>query len=105
MRFALALLLVAGAALADNRVQDPGAPFPSTVDTPRATAMGGAHAAISTGNDALAVNPAGLAQTRRFHFEFDGVFDSTFPAPGGVPGPGGSLSPPGAGGLFLGGRG
>src|SRR3954470_16073439 len=80
MRVALALLLCAGAALADNRVQDPGAPWPTSVDLPRATAMGGAHAAIATGNDALAVNPAGLAQTRRYHLEVDGLYDSRYPA-------------------------
>jgi hypothetical protein len=80
MRFALALLLAAGVARADNRVQDPGSPWPTIVDTPRATAMGGAHAAIATGNDALAVNPAGLSQSRRYHFELDGVYDSRFPA-------------------------
>src|SRR5438105_998701 len=80
MRYAIALLLGAGAALADNRVQDPGAPWPGSVDTPRATAMGGAHAAIATGNDALAVNPAGLAQSRRYHFELDGLYASRYPA-------------------------
>ena len=57
MRSALGLLLVTGAALADNRVQDPGSPWPANVDMPRATSMGGAHAAIATGNDALTVNP------------------------------------------------
>jgi hypothetical protein len=80
MRCALALLLCAGSALADNRVQDPGAPFPTTVDTPRATSMGGAHAAIASGNDALAVNPAGLSLGRKYHLEIDGVYDSRFPA-------------------------
>ncbi len=80
MRCALVLLLVAGAAAADNRVQDPGSPWPTTVDMPRATAMGGAHSAIATGNDALAVNPAGLAQFRRYHLEVDGLYDSKFPA-------------------------
>ena len=80
MRCALLLLLSAGAAAADNLVQDPGSPWQTTVDTPRATAMGGAHAAISTGNDALAVNPAGLAQGRRYHLEVDGVYDKRFPA-------------------------
>ena len=38
--------------------------------------MGGAHAAIVTANDALAVNPAGLSQSRRYHFELDGIYDS-----------------------------
>src|SRR5712671_7073259 len=80
MRCALVLLLAAGAAAADNRVQDPGSPWQTTVDTPRATAMGGAHAAIATGNDALAVNPAGLGQSRRYHLEVDGLYDSKFPA-------------------------
>src|SRR5437764_9163364 len=80
MRCALVLLLAAEAAFADNRVQDPGSPWPTTVDTPRATAMGGAHAAIATGNDALAVNPAGLSQQRRYHLEVDGLYDSHFPA-------------------------
>jgi hypothetical protein len=80
MRCALAFLLCAGAALADNRVQDPGAPWATTVDLPRASAMGGAHAAIASGNDALVVNPAGLAQGRKYHLEVDGFYDSRFPA-------------------------
>src|SRR5436190_140034 len=62
MRCAWVLLLAAGAAAADNRVQDPGSPWPTTVEPPRAAAMGGAHAAIATGNDAMSVNPAGLVQ-------------------------------------------
>ena len=80
MRRALLFALLSSAALADNRVQDPGSPWPTTVDTPRATAMGGAHTAIATGNDALVVNPAGLSQVRRYHFEVDGLYDSKFPA-------------------------
>jgi hypothetical protein len=68
--------------LAANAVTDPGAPWPTTVDMARATAMGGAHAAIATSNDALTVNPAGLSQSRRYHFEIDGVYDSQFPAEG-----------------------
>lgn len=80
MRLALAFLLCAGASLADNLVQDPGSPWPGNVDLPRATAMGGAQAAIATSNDALAVNPAGLSQVRRYHFELDGLYDSRFPA-------------------------
>jgi hypothetical protein len=42
--------------------------------------MGGAHAGIATGNDALVVNPAGIAAVRRYHFELDGVYDSKYPA-------------------------
>jgi hypothetical protein len=42
--------------------------------------MGGAHAAIATGNDAITVNPAGIAQQRRYHLELDGLLDSRFPA-------------------------
>jgi hypothetical protein len=100
MRCALALLLAAGAAFADNRVQDPGSPWPSTVDTPRATSMGGAHAAIATGNDALAVNPAGLSQVRRYHFELDGLYDSRFPAQAVVASLVDSVSGPLASGLI-----
>ena len=73
----IALLL-----LAANAVTDPGAPWPTSVDMARATAMGGANAAIATSNDALTVNPAGLSQSRRYHFEIDGVYDSGFPAEG-----------------------
>ena len=79
MRIAL-VFLVASAAYADNSVKDEGAPWPTTVDTARATAMGGAHAAIATSNDAITVNPAGLSQSRRYHFEIDGLYDSRWPA-------------------------
>lgn len=82
MRLALLAFLAAAAALADNRVQDPGAPWPTNVEPPRAASMGGAHAAIATSNDALSVNPAGLAQTRRYHLEVDGLYDSKYPAQG-----------------------
>jgi hypothetical protein len=75
-----ALFLVAAAARADNAFKDPGAPWPTSVDLPRAAAMGGAHAAISTGNDAITNNPAGIAQQRRYHIEVDGVLDTHFPA-------------------------
>ena len=75
-----ALLAVAAAARAQNSVNDPGAPWPAYVDLPRATAMGGAHAAIATANDAITVNPAGMSQQRRYHLEVDGLYDSRFPA-------------------------
>jgi hypothetical protein len=75
-------LFVCTAARAANSVTDPGAPWPTTVDMPRATAMGGAQAAIATSNDAITVNPAGLSQAKRYHFELDGVYDSRFPAQG-----------------------
>ena len=80
MRLALLAFLLCAAAHADNLVTDRGAPWPTTVDMPRATAMGGAHAAIATSNDALTVNPAGLAQSKRYHFELDGVYDARWPA-------------------------
>src|SRR5437762_14362420 len=80
MRCVLALLLGAGAAFADNRVQDPGAPWPTNVDPPRATAMGGAHAAIATGNDALSVTPAGPSQGHRYHLDLARLYDSRYPA-------------------------
>src|SRR5436190_729875 len=84
MRCAWVLLLAAGAAAADNRVQDPGSPWPTTVEPPRAAAMGGAHAAIATGNDAMSVNPAGLGQVRRYHLEVDGLYDAKFHTPEGL---------------------
>jgi hypothetical protein len=82
MRIALLVLACAVAARAENAVTDPGAPWPTSVDMPRATAMGGAHAAVATSNDAIVVNPAGLSQGRRYHFEADGLYDSRFPAQG-----------------------
>jgi hypothetical protein len=82
MRLFLFCLLLCAAAQAEKLVTDPGAPWPTTVDLPRATAMGGAHSAIATANDALTVNPAGLSQSRRYHFEIDGVYDSGWPAQG-----------------------
>jgi len=82
VRAALICFLLSAAAAAGNSVTDPGAPWPTTVDTSRATAMGGAHAAIATANDALVVNPAGLSQSKRYHFEIDGVYDSHWPAEG-----------------------
>src|SRR5205085_1473209 len=47
---------------------------------PRPAAMGGANAAIATGNDALSVNPPGLTQGHRYHLELDGLYDSRYPA-------------------------
>jgi hypothetical protein len=82
MRFGLFVLLLAAAARADNLVTSPGAPFPGSIDMPRSTAMGGAQAAIATSNDALLVNPAGLPQNHRYHFEVDGADDVHFPAQG-----------------------
>ena len=81
MRIALAALLAcATGARADNLVTDPGAPFYGNVEMPRAAAMGGAHAAIATANDALVVNPAGIATGHKYHFEIDGLYDARFPA-------------------------
>ena len=80
MRLVLLGLLLSAAAHAQNTVSGPGAPWPTNVDMPRASAMGGAHAAIATSNDALTVNPAGLAQAKRYHVELDGLWDAKFPA-------------------------
>src|SRR4051794_41792236 len=99
-RCAWVLLLAAGAAAADNRVQDPGSPWPTTVEPPRAAAMGGAHAAIATGNDAMSVNPAGLGQVRRYHLEVDGLYDAKFPAQAGLASLVDSASGPGASGAL-----
>src|SRR5438105_1958140 len=63
-----------------HAASDPGAPWPTSADMPRSTAMGGAHSAIATSNDALTVNPAGMAQARRYHFELDGLYAPDFPA-------------------------
>ena len=82
MRTALLCLFICAAAQAENSIKDPGAPGPITIDLSRASAMGGAGAAIATSNDALTLNPAGLSQTRRYHFELDGVYDAHFPAEG-----------------------
>ena len=76
----LVLFACAFAARAQHKATDPGAPWPQNVDLARATAMGGANGAIATGNEALTVNPAGLAQVRRYHLEIDGVTDPRFPA-------------------------
>jgi hypothetical protein len=66
--------------LAQSDVRTPGAPWLSNIELPRATAMGGAHSAVVTGNDALFSNPAGLAQGRKYHLEVDGLLDARFPA-------------------------
>ena len=82
MRWVLVFSLLPLAARAENVVGDPGAPWVTAVGLPRGASMGGAGAAIVTSNDALTLNPAGLAQVRRYHFELDGMYDSRFPAQG-----------------------
>lgn len=69
--------VAAPAARADGfKADDPGAFWPGQVDLTRSSGMGGAHSAIATGNDALIINPAGLSQTKRYHFQLDAGFDS-----------------------------
>ena len=84
LALSLAFALAGGqAARAEGNVKDPGAPFPyTTVWMPRSTSMAGAHAAVATSNDAFLVNPAGLAQARRYHLEIDGALDPQFPGSG-----------------------
>lgn len=82
MRLLLLVLCCALAARADNAATDRGAPFPGTIGMPRSLSLGGADAAIATSNDALLTNPAGLAQTQRYHLEVDGAADWRFPAQG-----------------------
>lgn len=82
MRLALLVLCCTLAARADNLATDPGAPFPGNIGMPRSVSLGGADAAIATSNDALLSNPAGLAQTQRYHLEVDGAIDARFPAQG-----------------------
>ena len=79
----VALALASTGALAQSSdVRVPGSPWLSNIESPRATALGGAHAAAASGNDSLLSNPAGLAQSRGYHFELDGVLDGAFPAQG-----------------------
>jgi hypothetical protein len=61
---------------------DPGAPWIGQIDLTRATGMAGAMTAFASGNDALTVNPAGLALNHAYHFEIDGMDDVKFPAEG-----------------------
>lgn len=82
LRLAAALALCAALPARAGGVEDNGAPWLSALEMPRGTAMGGAHAAVATGNDALVVNPAGLAQRRRYHLQLDGTYDVKFPASG-----------------------
>jgi hypothetical protein len=96
---ALLLSLPALAQLKD--VRDPGAPWFSNVGMARTTAMGGAQSAIATGNDALLVNPAGLAQVRKYHFEVDGILDTRFPAQGLIVSVADSTGPVATGLLYL----
>ena len=81
-RLLVLCLALSFAARADNAATDPGAPFPGTITMPRSLSLGGADAAIATSNEALMINPAGLAQTQRYHFELDGAADWRFPAQG-----------------------
>ncbi len=82
-RFTVLVLFAAPAGWGQTSdVRTPGAPWLSNLDTPRATAMGGAFSAVATGNDALFVNPAGIAQSRHYHLEADGVLDTRFPLQG-----------------------
>jgi hypothetical protein len=101
MRLGLFVLLLGLAARADNLVTAPGAPFPGFIDLPRATAMGGAQAAIATSNDALFVNPAGLPQNKRYHFEIDGADDVHYPAQGITASLADSVSGPASTGLYF----
>jgi hypothetical protein len=101
MRLGLFVLLLGLAARADNLVTAPGAPFPGFIDMPRSTAMGGAQAAIATSNDALLVNPAGLPQNKRYHFEVDGADDVHYPAQGITASLVDSVSGPASTGLYF----
>lgn len=78
----LVLLCCASAARAQNAAADPDAPWITNIGMPRSMAMGGAHAAIASSNDAILVNPAGMSQGPRYHVELDGALDRSFPAEG-----------------------
>jgi len=77
---ALGALAAAPAPAGDST--DPGAPWPTQVDLPRATGMGGSMISFASGNDAMTVNPAGVGLNHTYHFELDGMDDKKFPAEG-----------------------
>jgi hypothetical protein len=84
-RLGLSCLLCAALAPAAARAGgagDPGAPWLTDIDLTRATGMAGAMTAFASGNDAMTVNPAGLAQNHSYHFQIDGMDDVKFPAEG-----------------------
>lgn len=80
--FSAALALLAALPARAGGVNDDGAPWLPQLELPRGLAMGGAHAAVATSNDAMTVNPAGLAQRKRYHLQVDGLYDVKFPASG-----------------------
>ena len=100
----LVCALLAGAATAraqsSSDVRVPGSPWLSNIEMARATALGGAHSAAATGNDALTNNPAGLATARKYHFELDGVLDGGFHTQGLIASITDSTTGPVASGLF-----
>lgn len=67
-RLALAALWALAAARAEAAV----APSPRVSDFagPRSMGMGDAHRAVSSGNDGIYLNPAGMGQTKRYALEF-----------------------------------
>ncbi len=71
---AIAVLCLSAAARADM-----SAYLLDTMPGTRSVAMGGAFRAVATSNDALVLNPAGLAASQ--HYEVDGFFGYAFGAP------------------------
>jgi hypothetical protein len=77
-----AAAIVAGlAAFSGVARADQPSPLPPPViynygveDTPRSAAMGGSLRALGSGNTALLLNPAAVAETRVYHIEADGQF-------------------------------
>jgi hypothetical protein len=97
----LAFLCFASAARAQNAAADPDAPWITNIGMPRSLGMGGAHSAIATSNDAILVNPAGMSQGARYHFELDGALDRSFPAEGVIASVVDTKSAPVASGLLF----
>jgi hypothetical protein len=99
--FLVAFLCCAAAARAQNAASDPEAPWITNIGMPRSMAMGGAHSAIATSNDAILVNPAGMSQGPRYHVELDGALDRSFPAQGVIASVVDTKSAPVASGLLF----
>lgn len=83
-RFAalLALCTLASGKARAGSADAPGAPWIGQIGLTRSTGMAGATTAFASGNDAIVDNPAGLALTRSYHFQIDGMYDKKFPAEG-----------------------
>jgi len=81
-RFIYLAAILAAAQVRAGTADEPGAPWATQIDLTRGTGMAGAMTAFASGNDAITINPAGLALNHNYHFELDGMDDVKFPAEG-----------------------